>query len=228
MAKSPEHGRLEDQLAAQRARLQELERRLDQIPARVGRSGSRRQERLAITVRPPGGGGYPSREECPNTYWIVFVDGSFPPASQGRLTHTLLARQTLTLPRTTAHNIVDGRDAYVPENQLLLVVEHDEQWWFYFHEALPCGGSSSSGSSGSSASSGSSGSSGSSESSLAGGGGGLTGSIDVLVRCPTREGDYAKFPAYRMTFNNGLLTAIDARPDCDLYVCCDDSSSSSV
>lgn len=224
MAKSVEHGHVADQVADQRARLAELERRLDQLPARPGRSGSRRQVRLAITVAPPGGGSYPARDECPNTYWIVFVDGSYPAAAQGRLTHSLLARQTLTLPKATAHNILDGREAYVPEHQLLLVVEHDEQWWFYFHESPPCGSSSS----GSSHSSGSSSSSGSSESgaSSGGGGGGLTATIDVLIRCPTRDGETAHFPAYRMEFVHGLLVNLQARPDCDLYLCCEGSSSS--
>jgi len=91
----------------------------------------RPQHRLAITVADPDTGLYPNREDNPNTYWIVFVDGSYTP-QPGSQDHVIQLRQLENKPRAVAHNVVEGYDGYVPQGTLLEVSWHNRQWWFQF------------------------------------------------------------------------------------------------
>ena len=102
-------------------------RRIDQIGARMARPRRRDQMRLAITVRDPENDSYPTEGEDPDTYFIVFIDGSFPTGVDGLQPHTLRYRQELDEAKTTAHSI---GDEYVPLYSLIRVSIHNGQWWF--------------------------------------------------------------------------------------------------
>lgn len=103
----------------------------------------RAQHRLAITVPDPNTHKYPEKEDCPNTYWIVFVDADFD-LPQGNQTPTIRHRQLLTKPRTLAYNLIEGQEGYVPQSTLIEVSWHNRQWWFQYIETTPCSSSSSS------------------------------------------------------------------------------------
>jgi len=106
-----------------------LRRRTDQLLDRPAQPAARHQLRLAITVRSPYDDSYPAESDEPNTYWIVFLDGSFPEDTPGKLAPTYKLRQAIDAARTTAHNI---RDAYVPRGTPIRVSIHNAQWWFEY------------------------------------------------------------------------------------------------
>lgn len=125
-----------------------MERLSSRSPDREAQIGDRRNPRLAITVPDPYMQEYPKREDCPNTYWIRFVDGEFP-KSQGRQPHTVRERQKEGNQFTLAHNTIDGLDAYVPQGTLIDVFSDLNatglrQWWFTRVGGEDCGSSSSS------------------------------------------------------------------------------------
>lgn len=121
-----------------RDRLRQLEQRRDALQAKVEQLGraaqpaNRRDVRLARTVKPPSGGSYPSQASCPNTYWIVFVDAEYEAETQGEVARTLTLRQQSDQARTTVQNVVDGKDAYIAEGQLIEVWHARGQWWTDF------------------------------------------------------------------------------------------------
>jgi len=126
-----------------------IRRRVDRLLDRPAEPNAPRYCRLAVTVRNPSTGKYPTRAECPNTYFVVFVDGAYARDVDGEIPKTLTKRQPFGDPRTTAHNIYEGLDAYVPIYSLLIVSAHKlgqgqrPQWWFQYLETTPCASSSS-------------------------------------------------------------------------------------
>jgi len=131
------------------AAIMALTGRVDQLFERQPEPAGARQTRLAITVRDPNDNLYPEIEVCPNTYWIVFVDGSFSPLDDGLRTHALLPLHKLDEARTLAKNIWDGEEAYCPLYTLIQVSCHlrgyqnRPQWWFHHYNITPCVSSSS-------------------------------------------------------------------------------------
>ena len=111
--------------------------------------------RLAVTVQDPKTGLYPPQSAKPNTYWIAFADGEFT-EEPGRKPQTLKIRQCPDRARKTAHNLVDSKEAYVPEGTAIAVFFHNGRWWFeWWGKGYPaayypdCGSSSGSEESGS-------------------------------------------------------------------------------
>lgn len=107
-------------------KIAELRRLVESLIGRVALYRNPRQTRLAVTVADPYSGDYPCAPA--NTFWVIFVDGSYPDTAQGVKDWTIKARQEETEPLTLAMGI--GLDSYVPKYTLLLVHFCNKQWWF--------------------------------------------------------------------------------------------------
>ena len=116
-----------------------IESRVDRLLDRQAETVAPRACRLAYTV--PKYGSYPAREDAPNTYWIVMVDGAFPTDTQGDTAATLADRQDPGDPKLTARNTREGEEHYVPQGSLIEVTWVPEgtggvgQWWFTYSGA---------------------------------------------------------------------------------------------
>jgi hypothetical protein len=113
-------------------RIGERAQLVQSVADRLAQPGVPSQVRLAMTVPPPDsiGGSYPSHDDSPNTYWIVFVDGTFPKHAAGDQGHDLLFRQSQYKAIATAHSLRSDGESWVECWTLLFVTFHNGQWWF--------------------------------------------------------------------------------------------------
>jgi len=122
MAKSPDSRRIADlerQLAALTIELRQsaLQAARGEVPQAV---------RLAKTVAPPEDT-YPSASTTPNTYPIVFLNGTFD-QEPGNQSPTFVERQSEAC--TVAQNVSQNQYFYVPENTIVAVWKQRGRWRF--------------------------------------------------------------------------------------------------
>ena len=129
-----------------RQTIRQLQRELADLRRRLGRLEDRpplvrpsQYTRLAKTVKDPVDDLYPDADTGANTFWIVFLDGSYTIDTDADLTPSWTPRQAVDDAGTTAH-CIPGH--WVKEGTIVVVTFHPGvgsvgQWWF--SDALPGG-----------------------------------------------------------------------------------------
>lgn len=119
-------GNVEDRLADLEAALAAL--RVDARSSAIASRGAEapRAVRWARTVLDPATFTYPAAGTTPNTYPIIFLDGTYT-QTVGQQTPTWTNRQATG--KSVVHNVASGLDAYIPITSIIPVWNDRGRWW---------------------------------------------------------------------------------------------------